>query len=76
MFANLKGTKPTFKKDMRDSNAYGQQAYDAVTHGLNDFCSRVTNSEDDKEKNLYLQVLFSDNWTCKWTHPIWKLVFR
>jgi hypothetical protein len=59
MFANLKGTKGMFKKDMRDSAAYGVQSYDAVCSGLNDFCQRVTSPEGDK--NLYLQVLFSDN---------------
>jgi hypothetical protein len=59
MFANLKGTKAGFKKDMRDSTAYGVQSYDAVCSGLNDFCGRVTMQDGDK--NLYLQVLFSDN---------------
>jgi len=44
--------------DLREAETYSKQHYVAVTASLDEFCQRIT--EESANRNLYLQVLFSD----------------
>lgn len=58
LFCNMKGNSAF--PDIRDAENYSKQNYTAVTAGLDEFCERISADEGAGAKNLYLQVVFSD----------------
>jgi hypothetical protein len=53
----MKGQKA--QADLRDAENYSKQHYQAVTSSLDEFCTRINDAEQ-ADRNLYFQVLFSD----------------
>lgn len=56
LFTNLRSINAL--PDLRDAENYSKQHYQAVTQSLDEFCNRIV--EESSSRNLYLQVLFSD----------------
>jgi hypothetical protein len=57
LFTTMKGQKA--QADLRDAENYSKQHYQAVTSSLDEFCTRINDAEQ-ADRNLYFQVLFSD----------------